>query len=143
MTKNKLRNESCLLSMHEPRSMKDALENEDWIQAMKEEIGHIENNKTWTLVPRLENKNVIGTKWYTKNKLDENGNVTRNKKDWFEKDMHKKKEFSMELLGIRLNCKIERSKNSACLLCIQRIQSLSNRCEVIISEWDTRRGGLH
>ena len=29
---------------------------------MEEEIEQIEKNKTWTLVPRPEDKNVIGTK---------------------------------------------------------------------------------
>ena len=46
---------------------------------MKEEIKQIEKNKTWTLVPRPDDKNVIGTKWVYKKKLDENGEVTRNK----------------------------------------------------------------
>ena len=46
---------------------------------MKEDIEQIEKNKTWTLVPRLEDKNVIGTKWLYRNKLDKNGEVTRNK----------------------------------------------------------------
>ena len=46
---------------------------------MKEEIDQIEKNKTWTLVPRPEAKNVIDTKWVYINKLDENGEVTRNK----------------------------------------------------------------
>jgi hypothetical protein len=31
------------------------------------------------LVPRPNNKNVIGTKWVFKNKLNEDGQVTRNK----------------------------------------------------------------
>ena len=46
---------------------------------MKEEIEQIEKNKTWTLVPRLKDKIVIGTKWVYRKKLDENGKVTRNK----------------------------------------------------------------
>ena len=46
---------------------------------MEEEIQQIEKNKIWILVPRLEDKNVIGTKWVFKNKLDEKGEVTRNK----------------------------------------------------------------
>ena len=32
-----------------------------------------------TLLPRPEDKNVIGTKWVYNKKLDENGEVTRNK----------------------------------------------------------------
>ena len=45
---------------------------------MEEEIEKTENNKKWSLVPRLEGKNVIDTKWVFRNKLDENGEVTRN-----------------------------------------------------------------
>ena len=46
---------------------------------MEEEINQIRKNKTWSLVPRPTDKNVIGTKWVFKNKLDENGEITRNK----------------------------------------------------------------
>ena len=46
---------------------------------MQEEIEQIEKNETWTLVPRLEDKNVIATKWVYRNKLDENSEVIRNK----------------------------------------------------------------
>ena len=59
--------------------MRDALEDDDWYKAMEEEIEQIEKNKTWSLVPRLVDKNVIGTKWVFRNKLDENGEITRNK----------------------------------------------------------------
>ena len=46
---------------------------------MEDEIEQIEKNKTWSLVPRPNDKNVIGTKWVFRNKLDENGEITRNK----------------------------------------------------------------
>ena len=46
---------------------------------MKEELIQIEKNKTWELVPRPEDKNVIGDKWVFQNKLDENGKISRNK----------------------------------------------------------------
>ena len=39
----------------------------------------IENNGTWELVPRPKDKNMIGTKWVFRSKLDENGQVARNK----------------------------------------------------------------
>jgi hypothetical protein len=42
-------------------------------------LDQIENNDTWELVPRLKNNNVIGTKWVFRNKLNEYGQVTRNK----------------------------------------------------------------
>ena len=74
-----MKNGTCLLCEFEPKTVKDAFENEDWIQAMNEEIEQIEKNKTWILVPRLNDKNVIGTKWVFMNKINEHGDVTRNK----------------------------------------------------------------
>ena len=78
MTRSKLKG-TCLLADFEPRNVKDALENEILIEAMNEEIEKIEKNKTWTLVPRPKDKNVIGTKWVFRNKLNEEGQVSRNK----------------------------------------------------------------
>eukprot|EP00253_Pinus_taeda_P019415 PITA_19415 len=46
---------------------------------MDEELKQIEKNNTWEFVSRPEDKNVIGTKWIFKNKLNENGDVIRNK----------------------------------------------------------------
>ena len=45
---------------------------------MEEEISQIEKNDTWELVPRPKDKNIIGTKWVFRNKLNEDGQVTRN-----------------------------------------------------------------
>ena len=79
MTRNRLRNESCFLSQIEPKVVRETLEDDDWCKAMEEEIKQIEKNKTWSLVPRLADKNMIGTKWVFRNKLDENGEIMRNK----------------------------------------------------------------
>lgn len=46
---------------------------------MNEEIEEIEKSKNWSLVPTPKDKNVIGTKWIFKNKLNEKGDMTRNK----------------------------------------------------------------
>jgi len=46
---------------------------------MDEELEQIEKNDTWELVPRPHDKNIIGTKWIFKNKLNEHGEVIRNK----------------------------------------------------------------
>ena len=46
---------------------------------MDDELNQIKRNQTWELVPRPKNKNVIGTKWVFRNKLNEDGKVVRNK----------------------------------------------------------------
>ena len=45
MKRNRLRNDTCLLSMKETKSMKDTLEDIDWRTAMEEEIEKIEKKK--------------------------------------------------------------------------------------------------
>ena len=46
---------------------------------MQEELNQFERNKVWDLVPRPRDHPIIGTKWVFRNKLDEQGQVTRNK----------------------------------------------------------------
>ena len=71
--------EVCLLSQIEPLSVEDACNDSDWKNAMKEELDQIIKNDTWKLVPRPSDKNVIGTKWVFRNKMNEDGTVVRNK----------------------------------------------------------------
>ena len=78
MTRGKLKG-TCLLADFEPRNVENALNNDSWIEKMKEEIEQIEKNKTWSFVPRPKDKNIIGTKWVFKNMLNEDGKVCRNK----------------------------------------------------------------
>jgi hypothetical protein len=46
---------------------------------MNEELDQVEKNNTWELVCRPTNKNVIGSKWVFKNKMNEKGQIVRNK----------------------------------------------------------------
>ena len=59
--------------------MKEALNDESWINAMQEELAQFTRNEVWILVPRPSHTNVIGTKWIFKNKTDEFGTIIRNK----------------------------------------------------------------
>ena len=59
--------------------MEDALDDPDWMIAMQEELNNFTQNEVWSLVERPK-QNVIGTKWVFRNKQDEHGVVTRNKK---------------------------------------------------------------
>ena len=63
----------------EPKNVDEACKNDYWKQAMKEELDQIVKNETWELVPRPTYKNVIGTKWVCRNKMNEQGEVVRNK----------------------------------------------------------------
>ncbi|GJT28094.1 putative ribonuclease H-like domain-containing protein [Tanacetum coccineum] len=52
---------------------------EEQVEAMQEEMQQFINQKVWQLVPLLEGKFAIGTKWILKNKRDARGIVVRNK----------------------------------------------------------------
>ena len=72
-------NNLALLSQVEPKSIEEALIDEGWILAMEEELNQFQRNEVWKLVEKPEGASIIGTKWVFRNKLDEQGNVVRNK----------------------------------------------------------------
>lgn len=70
------------LALDEPITYKQAVESEDsdrWRHAMKEEFDAHHKNKTWSIVPRRDDMNIIGCKWVYKIKRDANGNVAKYK----------------------------------------------------------------
>jgi hypothetical protein len=71
--------------MVEPNNFNEASEDVNWLKSMNEELNQIENNDTWELVPRPTNKNVRRSKWVYKNKINEQGNIVRNKARLFSK----------------------------------------------------------
>ena len=79
MTRSRINEELCLISQVEPKNVDEACKDDYWKQAMKEELDQIVKNKAWELVPRLVDKNVIGTKWVFRDKMNEQGEVVRNK----------------------------------------------------------------
>jgi len=46
---------------------------------MQDELHQVERNQVWHLVPKPKDITIIRTKWVFRNKLDEQGTVTRNK----------------------------------------------------------------
>jgi len=68
-----------LLSVIEPTTVDEALSDDGRILAMQEELNQFQRNLVWDLVPKPPQKNIIGTKWVFRNKLNEQGEVTRNK----------------------------------------------------------------
>jgi hypothetical protein len=67
------------MSIVEPSNFEEARNGAHWIKVMEEELNKIEKNETWELVPRPKEKKIIGTKWVLKKKLNEDGQLTRNK----------------------------------------------------------------
>ncbi|GKC62445.1 retrovirus-related pol polyprotein from transposon TNT 1-94 [Tanacetum coccineum] len=68
-------------SEHDSEITKDGkvIGDESWIVTMQEELNQFVANDVWKLVPQTRNMTIIGTKWVFRNKLDENGIVSRNK----------------------------------------------------------------
>ncbi|GKA77302.1 retrovirus-related pol polyprotein from transposon TNT 1-94, partial [Tanacetum coccineum] len=63
----------------EPKNINEALKDESWVIAMQEELNQFLSNDVWELVPNPMDMTIIGTKYVFRNKLDENGVVSRNK----------------------------------------------------------------
>ncbi|GJT34410.1 retrovirus-related pol polyprotein from transposon TNT 1-94 [Tanacetum coccineum] len=69
----------CFISTIESKNVNEALGDKSWVVAMQEELNQFIANDVWDLVPLHKNQSVIGTEWIYRNKLDENGIVSRNK----------------------------------------------------------------
>jgi len=69
----------AFVSQIEPKNVEEALQDDQWCIAMQEELNQFERNEVWELIPRDDSHQVIGTKWVFINKLDEDGNITKNK----------------------------------------------------------------
>ncbi|GJX72003.1 retrovirus-related pol polyprotein from transposon TNT 1-94 [Tanacetum coccineum] len=69
----------CFISTKEPKNINEALKDESWVIAMQEELNQFISNDVWELVLNPKDMTIIGTKWVYRNKLDENGIVSRNK----------------------------------------------------------------
>ena len=65
--------------MIEPTTVDETLSNDGWILAMQEELNQFQRNDVWDLVPKPQQKNIIRTNWVFRNKLNEQGEVIRNK----------------------------------------------------------------
>ena len=51
----------CYISSIEPISVNESLKDEFFINAMQEELLQFKRNNVWTLVPKPEGANIIGT----------------------------------------------------------------------------------
>ncbi|GJW07520.1 retrovirus-related pol polyprotein from transposon TNT 1-94 [Tanacetum coccineum] len=63
----------------EPKNFKMAVNEDSWFEAIQDKIHEFDRLKVWELVPRPDYVMVIGLKWIYKVKLDEYGDVLKNK----------------------------------------------------------------
>ncbi|GJT53158.1 retrovirus-related pol polyprotein from transposon TNT 1-94 [Tanacetum coccineum] len=63
----------------EPKNFKSAITKDCWFQAMQDEIHEFDRLQVWELVPQPDCVMIIALKWIYKVKLDEYGDVLKNK----------------------------------------------------------------
>jgi len=85
----------AFVSRIEPKTICDALKDENWVAVMHDELNQFTINDVWFLVPKSDCMNGIGTKWVFRNKFDEYGVITRNKARLVAKGIIKKKALIM------------------------------------------------
>ncbi|GJV56201.1 retrovirus-related pol polyprotein from transposon TNT 1-94 [Tanacetum coccineum] len=70
---------NSVLSKVEPKNFKSAITEDCWFQAMQDEIHEFDRFQVWELVPQPDCVMIIALKWIYKVKLDEYGDVLKNK----------------------------------------------------------------
>ncbi|GJW86457.1 hypothetical protein Tco_0161797 [Tanacetum coccineum] len=69
----------CFISTIEPKNINSALHKMKPVLVKQEDLTNLKTNDVWELVLNPMDVTFIGTKWVYRNKLDENGVVTRKK----------------------------------------------------------------
>ncbi|XP_014496487.1 uncharacterized protein LOC106758086 [Vigna radiata var. radiata] len=68
----------AFVSKIEPKKIEEALNDENWMIAMQEELNQFTRNNVWELVSRKPDLQVIGTKWVFRNKMDDSSQIIKN-----------------------------------------------------------------
>uniref|UniRef100_A0A803NSQ7 Uncharacterized protein n=1 Tax=Cannabis sativa TaxID=3483 RepID=A0A803NSQ7_CANSA len=74
----------------EPLTVTEALAHPGWNSAMNSEVIALKKNKTWILVPRSDDQNLIGNKWVYREKLNADGSFQRFKARLVAKGFHQR-----------------------------------------------------
>ncbi|GKB95305.1 retrovirus-related pol polyprotein from transposon TNT 1-94 [Tanacetum coccineum] len=87
---------NSVLSKVEPKNFKSAVTEDCWFQAMQDEIHEFDHLDVWELVPPLDCAMIIALKWIYKVKLDEYGDVLKNKVRLVAKGYHQEEGLDFE-----------------------------------------------
>ena len=72
----------------EPTSVKVALSDPRWKQAMQAEFDALQINETWELVPKETTQKIIGNKWVFRVKYNPDGSISKHKARLVAKGFH-------------------------------------------------------
>jgi len=98
----------ALIAESKPLSYEEAVSDERWWKAMKEEIEAIEKNHTWKLTKLPSGKRPIALKWVYKSKVNSQESLQGTRPGLWPKDFYSKLELIMvkclhQWLGLRLS----------------------------------------
>ncbi|GJS34018.1 retrovirus-related pol polyprotein from transposon TNT 1-94 [Tanacetum coccineum] len=85
MTRQRLHTDSevCMyaltVSTIEPKNIKEAITDHNWIESMQDELNQFERLQVRELIPRPKGKSIIALKWLWKNKCDAENIMVQNK----------------------------------------------------------------
>ncbi|GJS60674.1 retrovirus-related pol polyprotein from transposon TNT 1-94 [Tanacetum coccineum] len=94
---------NSLLSKVEPKNFKSAVAKDCWFQAMQDEIHEFDQLDVWELVPPPDCAMIIALKWIYKVKLDEYGDVLKNKTRLVAKGYRQEEVYQMDVKTAFLN----------------------------------------
>ena len=84
----------CIVT--EPSSFEEVVEDPSWVDSMVEEYDSIVRNSAWEIVPRLEGKSVVGSRWIYKVKQAADGSVENYKAILLPGDSHRSRGSTMK-----------------------------------------------
>ncbi|GJR30737.1 retrovirus-related pol polyprotein from transposon TNT 1-94 [Tanacetum coccineum] len=131
----------CFISTIEPKNVNEALKDESWVIAMQEELNQFVANDVWELVPLPICQSVIGTKWVFRNKLDENGIVSRNKARLVAQGYNQQEGIDYDET-YALVARLESIRILLAIACANDFKIISNGCKKCFSKWFYKRRGL-
>ena len=86
----------CDRIYQEPTNSEESLQKKEWVEAMMEEYQSIMKNDVWDIVPKLEGKSVVSSKWIYNIKHAADGSIEKYKARFVARGFSQKEGFDYE-----------------------------------------------